>query len=264
VYLLCYNFGGRISNYVVGDVRRDIAGAKIRNEHYIRCVDAHFTLRSLDLTGGNIKVTADCKSLRTALGVSFEPFYKWVRIQDVNQVQSLDLRFITSKTAKVSKDKGRSAGGKLRSLSRSNPGEARHVEILALWVANCGTNASQDKDTPLFSFHHPTGATASSRNLRAKEVKSELRESAMLEGLNPEWFSTRSFRITYSTAAALKGVPLREINAHGGWAVNSTVAARNYSKVMESRSTAALVVGEGGGISPELVRNLGFGRDKRN
>lgn len=264
VYLLCYNFGGRISNYVVGDVRRNIAGAEIRNTHYIRCVDAHFTLQSPDHPTGDVKVMADCKSLREALGSSYKPFVKWVTSNDVNRVQSIDLRFITSKTSKTSKDRGLSAGSKLRRLSRSSQGEAKHVEILALWVANCGTDASLDRDTPLFSFHSSTGVTASSRNIRAKEVKSELRKNAELEGLDPTWFSTRSFRITYSTAAALKGVPLQEINAHGGWAVNSTVAARNYSKVMESRSTAALVREEGGGISPELVRNLGFGRNPKN
>ena len=91
-------------------------------------------------------------------------------------------------------------------------------------------------------------------------MRAELRGNAVQEGLNPDWFSTRSFRVTYSTAAALRGVPLQEVNAHGGWSVNSTVAARNYSKIMESRSTSALVREEHGGISPEFVQKLGFGR----
>jgi len=209
-----------------------------------------------------IQVVADCKTLRSALGVSFDPFHKWAEKSDVERVESIDLRFITSKSTKACKDKGRSSGGKLRSLNRSTVGEGRHIDVLALWVAICGSNSDIDENTPLFSFHAPSGATTSSRNIRSKEVKAELRQNAIQEGLDPNWFSTKSFRVTYSTAAALRGVPLQEVNAHGGWSVNSTVAARNYSRVMESRSTVALVRGERGGISLELVQKLGFGRIK--
>jgi hypothetical protein len=191
VYLLCYNFGGRISNYVVGDKRKTIAGTVVKNTHFIRCVDAHFTIRPLPLDNSErtiIQVVADCKAIRSALGISFDPFHKWAEKSDVEKVESIDLRFITSKSTKAWKDKGRSSGGKLRSLNRSTVGEGRHIEVLALWVANCGSNSDLDENTPLFSFHAPSGATTSSRNIRSKEVKAELRQNAIQEGLDPKWF----------------------------------------------------------------------------
>jgi len=199
-FVLTCNEGPRISNLTPPDGKKG-------EDH--RCIEKDLVFT---LAGGD-QIAAGTEGTVARLAVP-------------NDVSSACLTYVSSKPGKA-KVKG---GEEKKAIMRRSPEEGHLLDDLNEWVLHADL-ASDDR---LFVVK-----MGKSLQLRAKDIRSGIKESAKRCGVLPCHFSTgRKF---FATQMSLARDPPAEIRAVGGLSAESTVPETHYSRASSLRGSLAML-----------------------
>ena len=192
---LGYDMGSRASNLVAPDGKKSV-------DHSVRTGEVSFLISDGIRPPFTLK-GSDALKLEIVTG----------HLDFSVVVMTAEIIFVTSKTTGSLK----SLQYVPKTLGRRSSAESSLLDDLIQWVLYSGT---KDQDRLLCRY---AGSDSRSRCITKKDVSSALKAGALVLGLDPKRYSSKSLRCGFTSAAKRANIPREELLLRGGWVPGSKV-----------------------------------------